>query len=71
MSTNLSEFSPILEVLILKFDGYSTRGRRTDTCERTDGREYRQGKNGYDEPNGRLSGFMQMRLKPAPTVKKT
>ena len=30
-------FSPILEVPIFKFDGYSPGGRRTDTCERTGG----------------------------------
>lgn len=37
---------------------------------RTDGHTDR-GENGYDEPNGCLSGFMQMHLKPAPTMKKT
>ena len=65
-------FSPTLEVLISKFDGYSLSWRRTDTCERTDERtDVQTGTNGYDEPNERFSGFMQTRLKAAPTVNKT
>jgi len=47
MSTIFVRFSPILEVLIFKFDGYCTRGRRNDTCERTDGHTD-MGTNGYD-----------------------
>ena len=37
---------------------------------RVDGRTER-GTNGHDKPNGRLSGFKQTRLKPAPTVNRT
>lgn len=72
MSKIVVRSSPILEVLIFKFDGYSPRRRSTDTCERSEGQtDIETGTNGYDEPNGRLLGFMQTGLKPASTVNKT